>query len=155
MVPLRSESFFFDTNVFIRILREPGALSTLEPLFECAQYLYVVNKIVLMELWAGSKTQEEFKILRALQTSHQLIGLDDHRFIEAGTILSRLHSSQEGSARRRRGLTWDILLALSARDHRAFLVTENLDDFKRIRNVIDFEYCSLDQIAQVTGSMSR
>ena len=42
----------------------------------------------------------------------------------------------------RRRLTWDILIALSAMENRAVIVTKE-SDFKKIQKFVDFEYLAV------------
>ena len=52
---------FFDSNVYINILRSPEYEQKTERFLRGA-YLYAVSKVVLMELWAGVKTKIEENI---------------------------------------------------------------------------------------------
>ncbi|MBI2604673.1 MAG: hypothetical protein HYW49_01205 [Deltaproteobacteria bacterium] len=85
----KPEAVFFDSNVYVNLLRSPEYERRIEHFLQGA-YLYTVSKIVLM----------------------------------------------------RRRLTWDILIALSAKEHHALLVTENESDFKKIQGYVDFEFVS-------------
>lgn len=137
----RSEVVFFDSNIYINIFRYPLYERRIEKLLQGA-YQFVVSHIVLMELWAGAQTSVEKNILESQQNHFRLIGLSNERFIAAGRILNQMKVffSQTGEDRRRRKLTWDLLIALSAQENNALLVTENRDDFQKIRRFVDFEF---------------
>ncbi len=135
----KSELLFFDSNVYINLLRSPEYGQRLEKFLQGA-YLYVINKIVLMELWAGVQTKIEENILKHHQRELPLIGVSDNNFITTGQVLSQMRGAPELAPKMRRQLTWDILIALSAKENQAVVVTENEDDFKRIRKFVDFEY---------------
>lgn len=137
------ELLFFDSNVYINVLRSPEYAARLERFLKGA-YLYVINKIVLMELWAGVRTKEEEKILALFQKELPLIGLLDDNFILAGRLLSQMRNEHDLELKMRRRLTWDILIALSARENRAVVVTENERDFRKIQKFLDFEYLAVE-----------
>jgi len=139
----KPELLFFDSNVYINLLRSPEYGTRLEKFLQGA-YLYVINKIVLMELWAGVKNKTEENILRLHQHGLPVIGLLDDNFIITGQILSQMRGDPQLEPKMRRRLTWDILIALSAKENQAVVVTENEDDFKRIQKFVDFEYLAVN-----------
>ena len=138
----KAELLFFDSNVYINLLKEPFYQRRLEPLL-CGGFLYVVNKIVLMELWAGTKTSLEENILRDHQKAFPLVGMRDDQFVVAGQLMSKMQKKHRFEPRARRRLTWDILIALSAKENNALIITENTSDFTHIRNWVEFEFTSV------------
>jgi predicted nucleic acid-binding protein len=97
MTAKKAESVFFDSNVYIKLLRSAEYEQKIERFLHGA-YLYAVSKIVLMEL---------------------------------------------GFEPRMRGrLTWDILIALSAKENNSLLITENAADFRKICKYVDFDFVS-------------
>lgn len=138
----KPEMIFFDSNVYINLLRNPEYALRLEKLLQGA-YLYVANKIVLMELWAGVRKKVEEQILTLHQQELPLIGLSDDNFIITGQILSQIRGEPNLAPQMRRRLTWDILIALSAKENQAVVVTENERDFKRIQKFVDFEFLAV------------
>jgi predicted nucleic acid-binding protein len=147
-VKRKPELLFFDSNVYINLLRSPSYEKRIEQMLQ-GGYLYVVNKIVLMELWAGAKTTLEENILRDHQKAFPLIGMHDDQFIAAGQLMSRMQKKHRFEAKVRRNLTWDLLIALSARENNALLITENNADFRNIRKWIEFEYMSVPENEQL------
>lgn len=137
----KPEAIFFDTNVFIHLLRSADYEQRLERFLQGA-CLYVVSKIVLMELWAGARTRVEEDILRQYERAFPLIGFADEGFIEAGQVMRRMSREQKIEPQSRRRLTWDILIAIAARQNNAILVTENVGDFQRIGRFVEFEFVS-------------
>ncbi len=135
----KAELLFFDSNVYINLLRDPNYERRIEPLLR-GGFLYVVNKIVLMELWAGAKTNTEKSILRQHQSTFRLVGMKDDQFVIAGQVMSQMCKKSRIEPKARRRLTWDILIALSARENNAMLITENISDFEYIKNWVDFEF---------------
>lgn len=139
-MPLQPEAVFFDSNVYINIFRYPLYERRIEKFLQGA-YHFVINHVVLMELWAGAKTVTEKNILKTQQDHFRLVGLSHGQFIIAGQILSQMSGGAfTGEGRRRRRLTWDLLIALSAQENNALVITENIDDFRKIQRFIDFEF---------------
>ena len=138
----KPDSVFFDSNVYINLLRSPEYEHKIERFMQGA-YLYSVNKIVLMELWAGVKTKVEEHILKQHQKILPLMSFSDDNFIDAGQVMRKMVEAHNFEPRTRRRLTWDILIALSAKENNALLVTENEADFKKIQKYIDFEFASV------------
>ncbi|MBX9766867.1 MAG: PIN domain-containing protein [Bdellovibrionales bacterium] len=139
----KSELLFFDSNVYIKLLRSPEYGQRLEKFLQGA-YLYVINKIVLMELWAGVRTKTEENILKLHQHELPLIGIQEDNFVTTGQILSQMRSEPLVEPKMRRRLTWDILIALSAKENSAVVVTENENDFRKIQKFVDFECLSVN-----------
>ncbi len=137
------DSIFFDTNVYINLLRSLEYEQKIEKFLQ-GGYLYTVNKIVLMELWAGARSALEESILREYEEEFPLIGMSDSNFIIAGQTLRKMTTEYKIEPKLRRRLTWDILIALSARENNAMLVTENKADFIRINKFIDFQFVTVD-----------
>ena len=135
----KPESIFFDSNVYINLLRFPEYEGKIEKFLQGA-YLYAVNKIVLMELWAGAKTKTEENILKQHQKVLPLIGLSDDNFIMAGQVMRKMAQEHGFESGIRRRLTWDILIALSAKENNALLVTENEADFRKIQRYVEFTF---------------
>ena len=137
----KPESVFFDSNVYINLLRSTEYERRVERLLQGA-YLYAVSKIVLMELWAGAKTKVEENILKQHQKVLPMMNFSDDNFITAGQMMRKMVDEHGFEPRMRRRLTWDILIALSAMENNALLVTENEADFRKIRKYVDFEFVS-------------
>ena len=98
-----------------------------------------------MELWAGVRTQREEAILEKQQETIPLIGFSDENFIVAGKLMNKMKRFYRFESQSRRRLTWDILIALSARENHACFLTENKDDFERIQKFLDFDFIPLPQ----------
>lgn len=135
----KPEFVFFDSNVYINLLRSQEYERRIEPFLQGA-YLFSLSKIVFMELWAGARTRLEESILKQHQKALPLIGFKEDGFIEAGQIMQKMATDHEIEPRMRRRLTWDILIAISASQNNALLVTENGADFKKIQRYVDFKF---------------
>ncbi len=139
MTRKKPDAVFFDSNVYINLLRSPDYQQNVERFLQGA-YLYVVSKIVLMELWAGAKSKLEEQILAQHEKLLPLIGFSDDGFLAGGRVMQKMAKNTRVEPRTRRRLTWDILIALNAQEHRALVVTENVEDFKKIQAYVDFEF---------------
>jgi predicted nucleic acid-binding protein len=137
----KPEIVFFDSNVYINLLRSPDYERRLERFLQGA-CLYAINKIVLMELWAGARSKDEENVLKLYEKNLPLMGFSDNNFISAGQILHKMARDRSVEPLKRRRLTWDILIALSAKENNALLITENESDFKKIQNYVAFEFVS-------------
>lgn len=138
----KPETVFFDSNVYINLLRSQEYERKIERFLQGA-YLYAISKIVLMELWAGARTKLEESILKQHQRSLPLVGFSDDGFVRAGQVMQKMAKDQDVEPRTRRRLTWDLLIALSAQQNNALLVTENEADFRKIRRYVDFAFVSV------------
>jgi predicted nucleic acid-binding protein len=139
----KPDSIFFDSNIYIDILRSREHAQKIETILTGA-YLYVVNKIVLMELWAGARNKTEERILAQHESAFPLIGMSDDNFILAGQIMSKMRQKFDPAPAMRRRLTWDILIALSAKENQSIVVTANVKDFGKIKTFVDFDYLSFN-----------
>lgn len=135
----KPEFIFFDSNIYINVLRHPEYENKIERFLQGA-YLYVINKIVLMELWSGARSKTEETILKQHQKAIPLIGMSDDNFVIAGQIMHKMKNEHHHEPIVRRRLTWDILIALSALENNAIVVTANEADFKKIRKFVSFEF---------------
>ena len=138
----KSDAIFLDSNVYINVLRSPEYEKKVER-FLVSAYLYTLNKIVLMELWAGVRTPLEGQILKQHQKMCPRIGMQDDQFIHAGQLMMKMREKHRFEPKERRRMTWDLLIALSAMENRAIVITENKKDFERIQNWVDFEFVSV------------
>ena len=137
----KPNAIFFDSNVYINQLRSPDYERKLERFLQ-GGYLFTVSKIVLMELWAGVKTKAEESVLKQHEKQLPLLEFSDNGFIAAGHVMRKMADDKDIPPNIRRRLTWDILIALNAKEHNALLLTENESDFKKIQRYIDFEFVS-------------
>ena len=133
------DSIFLDSNIFIQLMKSPEYKKRIGVLFQ-SSYLHVVNKVVLMELWAGVRNSVEEALLSEYQKNYPLMEFSGDHFIAAGQILKKMNDDHQLEPRTRRRLTWDILIALSAKENNSLLLTENETDFKKIQKYVDFEF---------------
>jgi predicted nucleic acid-binding protein len=130
-VPI-SGKMLLDTNVFIDYLRADlyadwifGGVSNI---------IRFLSSVVLMELRIGADTPRRQRAVDRIQAAFptgRLIAPLPPLFDYAGRLFRTLHGS--GSAvNDRLGPVNDLLIALTARQIGATVVTNNMDDFRRI-----------------------
>ncbi|HEX5723876.1 MAG TPA: type II toxin-antitoxin system VapC family toxin [Longimicrobiaceae bacterium] len=128
----------FDTNVFIRRGWDRPAAEGL------------LSAVVLQELVAGALDDAELRRLQAMRARYEreerLVVPNGEDWYEAGRILSLLRRGRRShrtgrvpaiAREEQQRLLRDVLIARSARRIGALVVTEDLDDFRKIRRYCD------------------
>jgi predicted nucleic acid-binding protein len=127
-----SGKVLFDTNVFIDYLR---ADLHADWIFGGVGYIIrFLSSVVLMELRMGADTPRRKRAVDRLQAafpSSRLIAPIPPLFDHAGRLFRTLHGDGAGLDDRL-GPVNDLLIALTARQIGATVLTSNLDDFRRI-----------------------
>ncbi len=121
-----------DTNVFIDYLR--AGLHTDWVFGRVGNTVRFLSAIVLMELRLGADTPRRKRAVDQLQNafpSGRLIAPAPQLFDHAGRLFRTLHSDGSGLGDRLGPLN-DLLIALTARQIGATVVTGNLSEFRRI-----------------------
>jgi predicted nucleic acid-binding protein len=95
-----------------------------------------------MELLSGAYTSNEQKLIEQIKNNFTVITVTERQWYVAGNIMMRLRKEKKIDPLRIKGLLADILIAASARDAGAVLITRNEKDFKLIKEVLDFRYIS-------------
>lgn len=123
----------FDTNVYISFIRNRSHSSVLQRR-GTVKYL---SAIVLMELWAGSKTNKAKKLLNQLQKPYvsagRLVTLNAGNYIAMGQFLADL-PSQYDTLVRNAGFMNDVHLAFTTLSIGALLYTEDKTHFRIIKS---------------------
>jgi predicted nucleic acid-binding protein len=136
MSEVPSGPLLFDTGIYIRYFRGEGYewLASDVSLFQRT----ILTAVVASELYAGTRSQKEKRVLDELCRAHQALGNLScpaaMTWTETGILLQR--------ARRRFGQVdfaqhfRDALIAQEAARHGATVVTENVKDFARWKTVM-------------------
>lgn len=95
-----------------------------------------------MELLSGAYTSNEQKLIEQIRNNFTVITVTERQWYVAGNVMMRLRKEKKIDPLRIKGLLADILIAASARDAGAVLITRNEKDFKLIKEVLDFRYIS-------------
>jgi len=93
-----------------------------------------------MELLSGAYEAKERKLIDRIKTNFTLITVTERQWYVAGGLMRKLRKDRKIDPLRIKGLLADILIAISARDIGAVLITRNEKDFKLIGEVLDFKY---------------
>jgi predicted nucleic acid-binding protein len=121
-----------DTNVFIGYLR--AGLHAEWVLGRMSHTIRFLSAVVLMELRFGADTPRRKRAVDSIQRAFpagRLIAPTPSVFEQAGRVFRVLHRNGAG-LQDRLGPLNDLLIALTARQIGATVVTNNLDEFRRI-----------------------
>ncbi len=124
----------FDTSVFIDHLRT----NKYREEFSVVSGLIRNSAVVLAELRRGATRQDELSFINTLMQNHPILTPTEKNWVESGEILSKLHREQGYSPEKLRDLHFDVLIALTARNFGATVVTSNTSDFELIRRCKSF-----------------
>lgn len=125
---------FFDTNIYVDILRGRIPLEDLSPY---SHYIIRISPIVKSELIRGCKTQKAKRLTESY--IHHLIEIPaptNKMWEQAAVILSRLAQTFQKYSEE---IQNDVLLALSAKQNGAILVSQD-KDFEIISKYVSFRW---------------
>jgi len=132
----------FDTNVYVAALREGLGGASFGRLEEAAPRTFLAS-VVSAELRAGALDEAGRRAVIELGQHFQRVGRvvvpTAVSWNDAGDLLARIALREPSFRTKLRGLWNDALIALSARQIGATLVTENLHDFELLRRYVRFE----------------
>lgn len=97
-----------------------------------------LSAVVLSELWRGATSVADREYLIALEEDYTILVPTEENWLDAGRVLAILRQERGLEPARLRGLHFDVLIALTARDHGFRLITSNRKDFELIRKYRDF-----------------
>jgi predicted nucleic acid-binding protein len=132
----------FDTNVYVAALREGLGGASFGRLEDAAPRTFLAS-VVSAELRAGALDEAGRRAVIELGQHFQRVGRvvvpTAGSWNDAGDLLARIARREPSFRMKLRGLWNDALIALSARQVGATLVTENLHDFELLRRYVRFE----------------
>jgi predicted nucleic acid-binding protein len=94
--------------------------------------------VVLHELRRGARTPLELRFVGDLARKVRILTPTEKHWLESGEILSRVRTRRGYTGSKLRDLAFDTLIALSARDAGATLVTCDQKDFAEIGKYVAF-----------------
>jgi predicted nucleic acid-binding protein len=94
---------------------------------------------VLSELARGATHESELDFVSILAKNHPILTPTERNWLESGSLLYRMHEDKEFSPGKLRDLHFDVLIALSARNHGAIVITSDKSDFELIRHYKEFQ----------------
>jgi predicted nucleic acid-binding protein len=132
----------FDTNVYVAALREGLSGAAFEQLEGSVPRTFLAS-VVSAELRAGALDETGRRLVTELTRRFERVGRvivpTDASWNDAGDVLASMARREPSLRTKIRGLWNDALIALSARQIGATLVTQNLRDFRLLRRYVRFE----------------
>jgi len=125
----------FDTSIFIDHLRTN----------KYGRHIQGVNglirnsSVVLAELLRGATRESEKNFIETLAGNHPILTPTEKNWLESGVILSKIYKEKGFEAEKLRDLHFDVLIALTARNYGAVVVTSNGTDFELIKSIKTFQ----------------
>ena len=133
----------FDTNIYVAALREGLGGATLDRLEAAAPRTFFAA-VVSAELRAGSLDEAGRRAVielgRRFERLGRLVVPTVGSWNEAGDVLARIARREPEFRTKVRQLWNDVLIALSARQIGATVVTRNVGDFHLLRRYVRFEW---------------
>ena len=123
-----SSLVILDTSIFVNHLRTGCHQDRIESLTGLVR----VSSVVLAELWRGASKSEEKNFLRALEKNHPILTPTKQNWLHSGELLGQVRADRGYTPEKLRNLHFDVLIALTARNHGARLVTSDRADFELI-----------------------
>lgn len=123
-----------DTSVYIENFRTGRFTLTLLR----SPWIVRCSAVVLHELRRGARTPVELRFVGELARKVRTLTPTESHWLESAEVLSRIRQAKGYSVGKLRDLAFDALIALSARDSGATLVTCNREDFVEIGKYVTF-----------------
>jgi predicted nucleic acid-binding protein len=95
--------------------------------------------VVLHELRRGVRTPLELRFVADLARKIQILTPTEQDWLESAEVLSRMRARRGYTASKLRDLAFDTLIALSARDAGATLITCDQENFAEIGKHVAFK----------------
>lgn len=124
-----------DTSVYIENFRT-GRFTL--PLLRSA-WIIRCSAVVLHELRRGARTAVELRFVAELARKIRIVTPTERHWLESAEILSHLRKGKGYDVKKLRELAFDVLIALTARETGATLITCNQKDFSVIRKYTQFK----------------
>lgn len=97
------------------------------------------SAVVLHELRRGARTPLELRFVAELARKVRILTPTEGHWLESAEILARIGTRKGYDAGKLRDLAFDTLIALSAKDSGARLITCNREDFAEIAKHLAFK----------------
>lgn len=134
-MPLPKTKFaVFDTSIYIENFRTGRfALRSLQ-----SRWIPRCSSVVLHELLRGAQTSLEQHFVRDLQRRCQVLTPTESQWLHAAEVLALIRKREHYDPQKVRKLVLDVLIALTARNLGATLITCDESDFRVIRRHVAF-----------------
>ena len=134
MRPMANRVIIFDTSIFIDHLRTNKYADR----FQNLSGLIRNSSVVLSELARGAANESELDFVWTLAKNHPILTPTERNWLESGSVLYGMHEDKGFSAVKLRDLHFDVLIALTGRNHGATVITSDKGDFELIRHYKEF-----------------
>lgn len=124
-----------DTSVYIENFRTGRFTDTLIR----SPWIIRCSSVVLHELRRGARRAIELQFVNELAQKVRLITPTERHWLASAEILSRIGTKKHYESTKLRELAFDVLIALSAKEIGATLITCNKNDFSEIQKYISFK----------------
>jgi len=131
---MANRTVLFDTSVFIDHLRT----AKYKEHIPAVKGLIRNSAVVLSELLRGATRPDEVAFIKSLMKNHPILTPTEKNWVESGDILSAVYREKGFSPDKLKNLHFDVLIALTARNFGATVITSNRADFELIRGYRDF-----------------
>jgi len=132
--PMTNRVIIFDTSIFIDHLRT----NKFADHFQNLSGLIRNSSVVLSELARGATNESELDFVSTLTKNHPILTPTERNWLESGSLLRRMNKDKGFSTEKLRDLHFDVLVALTARNYGATVITSNKADFELIRHYKEF-----------------
>ena len=133
----------FDTNVYVAAVREGVSGSAFARIRESAPRTFLAS-VVSAELRAGAMDRTGrlvvLELIDRFDRLRRVVTPDARSWNLAGDVLGDIRRREPGLRARIASLWNDALIALSARQIGATVVTENVRDFELLRRFVRFDF---------------
>ncbi|MFN2566657.1 MAG: type II toxin-antitoxin system VapC family toxin [Gemmatimonadaceae bacterium] len=141
----RERKYTLDTNLYVRAFRDPATNAELQLFHTAFAPFEYLSAIVVQELRAGARggqtTDLERHVFAPFERRGRLLTPSYAAWNESGRVLTDLVERSRLEWRSiSRGFVNDVLLAMTCREARVTLVTDNRRDFERIARVRSFDF---------------
>lgn len=123
-----------DTSVYVEIFR--AGRFTLDLLR--SRWIIRCSAVVLHELHRGARAKLEIRFVNELERKIRVITPNERHWLESAEVLSLIRRTKGYGPQKLRELAFDALIALSAREVGATLITRDREDFEEIRKYRSF-----------------
>jgi predicted nucleic acid-binding protein len=124
----------FDTSIFIDHMRTNKYGSHIQGV----NGLIRNSSVVLAELSRGAAREAEENFVETLARNHPILTPTEKNWLESGLILSKIYKAKGFEPEKLRDLHFDVLIALTARNYGAIVITSNRIDFELIMSFKTF-----------------
>jgi predicted nucleic acid-binding protein len=132
--PTADRIIIFDTSIFIGHLRTNKYGKHIQDV----NGLIRNSSVVLAELSRGATSEAEENFVATLAKNHPILTPTEKNWLESGVLLSKIYKAKGFDPEKLRDLHFDVLIALTARNYGAIVVTSNRTDFELIMSFKTF-----------------